>query len=215
MGWLNKKSKDDEKKEKTLLSKELLTFYISEARKHIPKIGDDVVNKLIKIYTEMRQSTTGKNRITATPRQLESVIRLSEARARTRFAEYINEEDIDEAIRLIKVATQQAATDPVTGVIDMDLLQTGLASSSREKYVRLTEEIKKILRDFAETARKGVRFNSLFEEVRKKVNELGQSSFSFSEFEFKDALKLIEDEGIIALLGSRKAPTIRLIAKDI
>ena len=206
---------DDEKKEKTLLSKELLTFYISEARKHIPKIGDDVVNKLIKIYTEMRQSTTGKNRITATPRQLESVIRLSEARARTRFAEYINEEDIDEAIRLIKVATQQAATDPVTGVIDMDLLQTGLASSSREKYVRLTEEIKKILRDFAETARKGVRFNSLFEEVRKKVNELGQSSFSFSEFEFKDALKLIEDEGIIALLGSRKAPTIRLIAKDI
>ena len=204
-----------EKKEKTLLSKELLTFYISEARKHIPKIGDDVVNKLIKIYTEMRQSTTGKNRITATPRQLESVIRLSEARARTRFAEYINEEDIDEAIRLIKVATQQAATDPVTGVIDMDLLQTGLASSSREKYVRLTEEIKKILRDFAETARKGVRFNSLFEEVRKKVNELGQSSFSFSEFEFKDALKLIEDEGIIALLGSRKAPTIRLIAKDI
>ena len=206
---------EDEKKEKTLLSKELLTFYISEARKHIPKIGDDVVNKLIKIYTEMRQSTTGKNRITATPRQLESVIRLSEARARTRFAEYINEEDIDEAIRLIKVATQQAATDPVTGVIDMDLLQTGLASSSREKYVRLTEEIKKILRDFAETARKGVRFNSLFEEVRKKVNELGQSSFSFSEFEFKDALKLIEDEGIIALLGSRKAPTIRLIAKDI
>ena len=206
---------DDGKKTKTLLSKELLTFYISEARKHIPKIGDDVVNKLIKIYTEMRQSTTGKNRITATPRQLESVIRLSEARARTRFAEYINEEDIDEAIRLIKVATQQAATDPVTGVIDMDLLQTGLASSSREKYSRLTEEIKKILRDFAETARKGVRFNSLFEEVRKRVNELGQSAFSFSDFEFKDALKLIEDEGVIALLGSRKAPTIRLIAKDI
>ena len=206
---------DDGKKTKTLLSKELLTFYISEARKHIPKIGDDVVNKLIKIYTEMRQNTTGKNRITATPRQLESVIRLSEARARTRFAEYINEEDIDEAIRLIKVATQQAATDPVTGVIDMDLLQTGLASSSREKYSRLTEEIKKILRDFAETARKGVRFNSLFEEVRKRVNELGQSAFSFSDFEFKDALKLIEDEGVIALLGSRKAPTIRLIAKDI
>ena len=198
-----------------IIPKEVLTFYISQARKHNPKIPDRVVNKLIKIYTEMRQNTSGKNRITATPRQLESVIRLSEARARTRFSEFIEEEDIDEAIRLIKVATQQAATDPVTGVIDMDLISTGMTSSSREKYGKIIDIVKLILRDFSETARKGVKFISMLEEVKKRVNEMGQQSFIFSEFEFKDVLKLIEDEGYIALLGNRKAPIIRLISKEV
>lgn len=41
------------------------------------------------------------------------------------------EDDVDEAMRLIKVATQQAATDPTTGLIDMDMLATGVSAVSR------------------------------------------------------------------------------------
>lgn len=33
--------------------------------------------------------------------------------------------DVREAARLMAVATQQAATDPRTGLIDMDTIQTG------------------------------------------------------------------------------------------
>ena len=32
---------------------------------------------------------------------------------------------------------------------------------------------------------------------------------------FKDTLKLLEDDGYIALVGSKKAPTIRLIANEV
>jgi len=93
----------------------------------------------------MRKVGSSKNTISATPRQLESIIRLAEARARLRFSKYVENEDIEEAMELIKVATQQAATDPTTGVIDMDLLNTGMTTSTREKVTNLSESIKVLL----------------------------------------------------------------------
>ena len=204
---------EDNKQEKMSVKKEVLTAYISEARKINPKISDKVVNELINHYLEMRESG-GKNTISATPRQLESLIRLSEARARLRFSKYVEKEDVEEAVSLIKVATQQAATDPVTGVIDMDLLQTGITSSSRARMGQIVDIIKSILRDYQENAKKGVKFNSLQDEVRKRVNDLGQLSFNFSEFDYRDALRKLEDENIVAILGNKNMPTIRLIARD-
>ena len=204
---------DEKKPEKISVKKEVLTAYISEARKLNPKISNNVVDELINHYLKMRENG-GKNTISATPRQLESLIRLSEARARLRFSEYVEKEDVEEAVSLIKVATQQAATDPVTGVIDMDMLQTGITSSSRARMSQLVDIIKIILRDYQENARKGVKFNSLGDEVKKRVNDLGQNTFNYSEFDYRDALKKLEDENIISVLGNRNAPTIRLIARE-
>jgi DNA replication licensing factor MCM4 len=71
-----------------------------------------------------------EKRITATTRQLESMIRLSEARAKMRynpstvsinrrFSEEVEVSDVKEAARLICSATKEYATDPLTGKIDM------------------------------------------------------------------------------------------------
>ena len=199
--------------EKISVKKEVLTAYISEARKLNPKISDNVVDELINQYLNMRENG-GKNTISATPRQLESLIRLSEARARLRFSQFVEKEDVEEAVNLIKVATQQAATDPVTGVIDMDMLQTGITSSSRARLSQLIDIIKTILRDYQENARKGVKYNSLGDEVKKRVNDLGQQTFNYSDFDYREALRKLEDENIVAILGSKNMPTIRLIARD-
>jgi DNA replication licensing factor MCM4 len=59
----------------------------------------------------------GSKTITATPRQLESMIRLSQALAKMRMSYEVTAEDVEESIRLMKVATQAAATDPRTGEI--------------------------------------------------------------------------------------------------
>ena len=207
-----KKSKTKKQSSPTIIRKEVLTTYISEARKKEPKLKDEIVDNLIKYYVDIR-SSNGRNTISATPRQLESIIRLSEARARLRFSEFIEHEDVEEAIRLIKVATQQAATDPITGLIDMDMIITGITSSTRAKLVDLIDCIKNVLREYAETARKGVRFNSLSDEVRKVVS--GMEDFSFSDFEFRDALRLLEEENYISVIGNKKAPIIRLVAQEI
>ena len=50
--------------------------------------------------------------------------------------------DVDEAARLVKVALQQSATDPRTGTIDMDLIQTGVSSSLRQMRHKLEQEVR-------------------------------------------------------------------------
>jgi DNA replication licensing factor MCM4 len=196
----------------TYISREVLTAYISMARKRNPVITDSIIKEMIKHYIDMRSIGSGKNTISATPRQLESIIRLSEARARLRFSPTVEKDDVDEAIRLIKVATQQAATDPVTGVIDMDLIVTGMTTSSRAKLTQLTDTIRNILRENSDNARKGIKQSALVEEVRKRLDNKNKGeSFTFSEFELRDALRLLEEEAVISLLGNKKAPTIRLI----
>lgn len=72
------------------------------------KLGDDI--------------RAAERRITATTRQLESMIRLSEAHARMRLSEEVTVGDVEEAVRLIRSALKQAATDSRTGLIDMSLL---------------------------------------------------------------------------------------------
>lgn len=78
-------------------------------------------------YIEMRKlgSRGGKKTISATTRQLESIIRLSEAHARMRLSRTVDEGDVREALRLMHEATQMAAMDPRTGTIDMEMLTTG------------------------------------------------------------------------------------------
>jgi DNA replication licensing factor MCM4 len=45
----------------------------------------------------------------------------------------VESKDVQEAIRLIRVATQSAATDPSTGLIDMDVINTGMSAGVRQK----------------------------------------------------------------------------------
>ena len=63
----------------------MLTRYISYARQNIqPTLTEEAGQMLIQTYVELRRLGQHK-RITATPRQLESLIRLSEAHARVRY----------------------------------------------------------------------------------------------------------------------------------
>ena len=52
----------------------------------------------------MRSMGVNKKTITATPRQLESLIRISEALAKMRLSNEVEQRDIDEAVRLIRSA---------------------------------------------------------------------------------------------------------------
>ena len=85
-----------------------------------------------------------KKTITATPRQLESLIRIAESIARMRLSDRVEKSDIDEAVRLIKTAMQQSATDPKTGEIDMDIIATGVSATSIKRIKEVCEFIKKI-----------------------------------------------------------------------
>jgi DNA replication licensing factor MCM4 len=54
----------------------------------------------------MRSLGNSKKTITATPRQLESMIRIAEALAKMRLSDTVDKQDVEEAVRLIKTAMQ-------------------------------------------------------------------------------------------------------------
>jgi DNA replicative helicase MCM subunit Mcm2 (Cdc46/Mcm family) len=87
----------------------------------------------------------GKKTITATTRQLESIIRLSEAHARMRLSSRVETQDVGEALRLIRVATQTAAIDPRTGQIDMGRLATGHAADEHEMVATIAMSLRELL----------------------------------------------------------------------
>ncbi len=90
----------------------------------------------------MRKIGTSTKTISATTRQLESIIRLSEAFAKMKLSSLVTEIDVDEAIELMKIAIQQAATDPKTGKIDMDVIVTGKTYASKQKVQDIADLIK-------------------------------------------------------------------------
>jgi len=61
-----------------------------------------------------------------------------------RLATEVEQKDVEEAVRLIKQAMQQSATDPKTGEIDMDLLTTGVSASSKDRIKQLCEFVKQV-----------------------------------------------------------------------
>ncbi|CAE7282628.1 MCM4 [Symbiodinium sp. KB8] len=122
-------------------SREQLTEYISYAKSQIqPELSDEAKELLVAGYTDMRRQGVlagGRKVITATPRQLESLIRLAEAHARLFLRTEVVAEDVEEAIRLVNVATQRAATDPSTGTIDLDMIHTGKTAVARDAVAML------------------------------------------------------------------------------
>jgi DNA replication licensing factor MCM4 len=89
------------------ISREFFAQYISYARRFCsPKIPDYVVNELVSQYCNMRAMGNNKKTITATPRQLESMIRIAESVAKMRLSDSVEKRDVEEAVRLIKAAMQ-------------------------------------------------------------------------------------------------------------
>lgn len=72
----------------------------------------------------MRRIGAMQRTITATPRQLESFIRLSEALAKMQLKETVEVDHVNEAVRLVKSALRSSFIDK-NGRMDLDTMYTG------------------------------------------------------------------------------------------
>ena len=82
-----------------------LRAYVRVAKKLTPEIGDAAHTTLVKCYRQLRQNDcVGRNKTAyrVTVRQLESLVRLSEAHARVRMSDTVEPDDVKEAFRLLK-----------------------------------------------------------------------------------------------------------------
>ena len=139
----------------------------------------------------MRSMGNSQKTITATPRQLESLIRISESLAKMRLSNRVEQRDIEEGVRLIRTAMQQSATDPKTGEIDMDIITTGFSYASNARVKIICDFIKRVQEDFRDkVAQTGVKYANLFDYLVSKAEQglLGADQKTIKEIEYRDAL---------------------------
>jgi replicative DNA helicase Mcm len=109
---------------------ELLKKYISYARQKIsPVLSEEAIKTLTEFYLNLREMGKKEGSYAATHRQLEGLVRLSEASARVRLSSVVEKSDAERAIKLLKSSLQDVVTDPETGRIDMDIINIGTTHS--------------------------------------------------------------------------------------
>ena len=189
-----------------VLPVEFLTMYISYAKEHIhPIITEAAKTELVRAYVGMRKmgddSRSDEKRITATTRQLESMIRLAEAHAKMKLKNVVELEDVQEAVRLIRSAIKDYATDPKTGKIDMNLVQTGKSVIQRKLQEDLSREIMNVLKDQTSDSMS-------FNELIKQINEHSQDRVESSDIQ--EALSRLQQEDKVIVLGEGVRRSVRL-----
>lgn len=174
---------------------ELLRGYVSFARATCqPKLTPESAQTLANAYADMRALGMSRRTVSATPRQLESLIRLSESLARMRLAEWVEESDVEEAVRLMRVALQQSSVDPRTGQIDMDVIQTGVSAADRTARAQLATKLRELLEGRSGNGGAGNQ-NQQGARIADLVEELGAAAgVAVSERDVQAALAELQGE---------------------
>ena len=127
----------------------LLKKYIAYARKKFaPKLTEEAIEEIKDFYIKLRnQSVRSESEIKPIPitaRQLEAIVRLSEACAKIRLSDTVSREDSKRAIELLKYSLQQVGYDEEAKTFDIDRVVTGIPSSKRSKIITLKETISQL-----------------------------------------------------------------------
>ncbi len=125
------------------IDSEMLRKYISYTKKSIfPVIQPETEQRLTQFYLGLRKLGVDPNApIPVTARQLEALIRLAEASARTRLSNAATVEDAERVIRIVMASLNQTTRDPDTGQLDSDIISTGVGKSQRERIKMVMQAI--------------------------------------------------------------------------
>lgn len=173
------------------INKELLRKYIAYARQKInPSLTEEARESMMNFYLQLREQSKNLSEegqtatIAITPRQLEALVRLSEARAKSAHRTKVLREDADAAIRLMESTMRKIAFDPETGTYDSDILTTGRSSKTRNKLLVVTEIIEKL----AGNTNEPIDVDEIIDAAKKQ---------NLKESEVEDAIDALLEDGYL------------------
>jgi len=130
------------------LQTDFLKKYIAYAKQNCnPALTDEALEEIKDYYVKMRSTGDEEGAYKAIPisaRQLEALIRLSEASARARLSQKVLKSDAKRAIELVHFCLTQIGVDPETGKIDIDRITTGIPASQRSNISIIKEIIREL-----------------------------------------------------------------------
>jgi len=148
---------------------ELLRKYIAYARREIhPKLTPEAIRVLQEFYVGMRGGVDEEEDapVPITARQLEALVRLSEASARIRLGYEVTDYDAKRAITLQQKCLKQVGYDPETGKVDIDKVEGRTPKSDRDKFRIVAQLIKQLEDEYGGKAPKQM----LMDELEDRFN---------------------------------------------
>jgi replicative DNA helicase Mcm len=113
---------------------ELLRKYISYAKGVKPVLGQEALKRLKDFYLAMRSASEAEGSpVAITARQLESLVRTAEARARVALRKEVAAEDAEAAVAIMKRSLEEVGIDLSSYKIDIDIIMTGKSKSMRDR----------------------------------------------------------------------------------
>ena len=126
------------------IPQDFLKKYIGYANRYVrPQLTAEAAEVIENFYVELRKSAEGGAApVPITARQLESLVRLSEARARMALRSRVTKEDAQSSVRLMEASLRMVALDRA-GNIDIDRLVSTMSAAQRSS----SDIILKAMRD--------------------------------------------------------------------
>ncbi len=159
---MNEREMDVDKVLEPYFTKEFMRKYIAHAKNISPIMTDECMQKIEDFFMDIRSSGMDTDTIPITARQLESLVRLSEASARLHLRKKVISEDAERAINVTRYFLNQVASSD--GVWDIDLVASGISQSERT----LLHEITNIIREQLEFYEEGVPEDIILEKAEEK-----------------------------------------------
>ncbi|HDP73343.1 MAG TPA: minichromosome maintenance protein MCM [Candidatus Woesearchaeota archaeon] len=149
--YILKQHQNPDQKEKDI-DTNLLRRYIAYAKKNFkPKLTDKALERIKEFYVDLRNSGQDDSEqikpIPITARQLEALVRLSEASAKARLSNTVTKMDAERAINILTVSMQEVGLDPQTKRFDIDLITTGTSTNQRSKILIVKQIIEELEKD--------------------------------------------------------------------
>ncbi len=122
---------------------EFLRKYVAYAKRLFPVMTEEAMGIIERKYLEIRKTgEAAGSSVPITPRQLEAIIRLSEAGARLRLSESVTADDAERAVRITEYWMGKVAGEE--GRFDIDIIQTGISQSQREQIISIRDIINEL-----------------------------------------------------------------------
>jgi len=118
----------------TQIEVEVMRKYVSYAKGIKPTLSNEALERLRDFYLAMRAaSETEGSPVAITARQLESLVRIAEARARVALRKEVTAEDAEAAIAIMKRSLGEVGIDLSSYKMDIDIIMTGKPKSVRDR----------------------------------------------------------------------------------
>ncbi|MFW9821696.1 MAG: minichromosome maintenance protein MCM [Candidatus Thorarchaeota archaeon] len=131
------------------IAKELLKKYIKNARRTChPVLSDEAKDRIKEYYLELRGQYDSEDAIISIlARNLDALVRLSEAYAKMALRENVTKEDVEEIMKLFKRYLKDTGYDETSGKIDMDRIFVGQSRSNLNRLEALMNRLKEIFEE--------------------------------------------------------------------